>query len=554
MSQEKDLGPSDGLAAVPTVSHGQPRNETDVALDNERQMSIRDTFRFWPKAILFSFVISLSIIMEGYDTHLMSSFYAYPTFMERYGNQVDENGPLISAQWQTIIGNGVQVGSIIGLIINGFVTEWLGYRKTMVIAMTAMIGAIFIPFFSNGLPMFLAGALIQGIPWGIFQTLAVTYAADICPTALRAYMTSWINICWVIGQFIAVGILNGFIDRTDQWSYRIPFAIQWIWPVPIIVGTLFAPESPWWLVRHNRTEEAKESVRKLTSPESGVEFDLDAHMEMMRVTNQFEMEMSTGSHYWDCFRGSNLRRTEIACITWMTQSFCGVPFMGYGVQFMVQAGLNTKHSYALSLGQSGIGLFGCILAWFIMTWFGRRTMYLAGLSAMFTILMIMGFLGIPADTSGTSWAVGVLVIVMVFAFQLSVGPACYTIVAEIPSTRLRIKTVALARAFYNAGGFITNALMPQIVGRKAWNWGAKGGFFWAGITALFLVWTFFRMPEAKGLTYSELDLLFEHGVGARKFSQEAADVLKPQLQEVADRSEKVAQVEREERVERAFLA
>ncbi|CRK18757.1 hypothetical protein BN1723_011674 [Verticillium longisporum] len=264
-------------------------------------------------------------------------------------------------------------------------------------------------------------------------------------------------------------------------------------------------------------------------------------MEMMRVTNQFEMEMSTGAHYWDCFRGSNLRRTEIACVTWMTQSFCGVPFMGYGVQFMVQAGLNTKHSYALSLGQSGIGLFGCILAWFIMTWFGRRTMYLGGLSAMFAILMIMGFLGIPAETSGTSWAVGVLVIIMVFAFQLSVGPACYTIVAEIPSTRLRIKTVALARAFYNAGGFITNALMPQIVGRKAWNWGAKGGFFWAGITALFLVWTFFRMPEAKGLTYSELDLLFEHGVGARKFSQEAADVLKPQLQEVADRSEKVAE-------------
>lgn len=63
MSQEKDLGPSDGLAAVPTVSHGQ-RNETDVALNNERQMSVRDTFRFWPKAILFSFVISLSIIME----------------------------------------------------------------------------------------------------------------------------------------------------------------------------------------------------------------------------------------------------------------------------------------------------------------------------------------------------------------------------------------------------------------------------------------------------------------------------------------------------------
>lgn len=121
-----------------------------------------------------------------------------------------------------------QVGSIIGLVINGWITEWIGYRKTMIVSMIAMIAAIFIPFFSNGLPMFLAGGLVQGVPWGIFQTLAVTYAADICPLALRGYMTSWINICWVLGQLIAIGILNGFIDREDQWSYRIPFAIQWV--------------------------------------------------------------------------------------------------------------------------------------------------------------------------------------------------------------------------------------------------------------------------------------------------------------------------------------
>ncbi|WYZ44713.1 hypothetical protein EsH8_VIII_000029 [Colletotrichum jinshuiense] len=543
MAQDKAVG----AEAVPTVSHHHDnQGEAITAMQIERQMSVRDSLRFWPKAIMFSFVISLAIIMEGYDTNLMSNFYAFPAFKNRYGDQVDSKGvAVVSSRWQTIINNGVQVGSIIGLIINGFITERIGYKKTMVVSMVAMIGAVFIPFFSNGLPMFLAGALIQGIPWGIFQTLAVTYAADICPMSLRGYMTSWVNMCWVIGGLISSGMLRGLLKIDNQWGYRIPFAIQWVWPIPIIIGTLFAPESPWWLVRQNRLEEAKEAVRRLTSPQSGVHFDLDAHIEMMRLTNQFEIEVSSGSHYWDCFRGTDLRRTEIACMVWLTQSFCGVPFMGYGVQFMINAGLNDENGFTMGLVQNCIGLIGCIIAWYIMTHIGRRTLYLAGLGAMVVILIIIGGIGIPQGgdgASGRSWAVGALIIVMLFLFQLSVGPACYTLVAEMPSTRLRVKTVALARAFYNSGGFIVNALQPKIVGVNDWNWGARGGFFWAGIAMLFLLWTFFRLPEPFGLTYSEIDLLFEHRVGARHFSQEAADSLRPQLEEVANRQEKVTAV------------
>lgn len=59
--------------------------------------------------------------------------------------------------------------------------------------MLMMIGAIFIPFFSTGLPMYVAGQIVQGIPWGIFQSLAVTYAADICPLSLRHFMTAWVR-------------------------------------------------------------------------------------------------------------------------------------------------------------------------------------------------------------------------------------------------------------------------------------------------------------------------------------------------------------------------
>ena len=49
-------------------------------------------------------------------------------------------------------------------------------------------------------------------------------------------------MCWVIGGLFSTGVLTGLMKNTTQWGYRIPFALQWIWPIPIILATLLAPE------------------------------------------------------------------------------------------------------------------------------------------------------------------------------------------------------------------------------------------------------------------------------------------------------------------------
>ena len=101
-----------------------------------------------------------------------------------------------------------------------------------------MIGAIFIPFFAQNIQTLLAGEIIQGIPWGVFQTLTTAYAAEVSPVALRPYLCSYVNLCWVIGQLIASGVLRGILQWDSQWAYRVPFALQWLWPAPILVGTV----------------------------------------------------------------------------------------------------------------------------------------------------------------------------------------------------------------------------------------------------------------------------------------------------------------------------
>lgn len=188
------------------------------------------------------------------------------------------------------------------------------------------------------------------------QTITVTYASDVTPMVLRPYLTSYVNLCWVIGQFIAAGVLRGFLNRDDQWAYRVPFAIQWvsrekflsrlskatfrtreclpdtdirnlfsspsadlrfqIWPPIILVGVVLAPESPWWLVRHGRYDEARKALLSLTKAESGIPFDVDKQIAMIRATNELEKAMSEGTNYWDTFKGVDRRRTEITCMVW----------------------------------------------------------------------------------------------------------------------------------------------------------------------------------------------------------------------------------------------
>lgn len=229
---------------------------------------------------------------------------------------------------------------------------------------------------------------------------------------------------------------------------------------------------------------------------------------MMIHTNELEIQQSAGTSYWDCFKGIDLRRTELTVMTWVIQNSSGSPMIGWGTYFMNQVGLSAENAYSLGVAQSAMGFCGTVLSWFLMPHVGRRTLYLWGQIVMFIGLVIIGCLGIPHLQTSTGWAIGALMLMLTFVYDLTVGPVCYSLVAELPSTRLRIKTVGLARSTYIGTGIIIGLLQPRFMNPTAWNWGAKTAYFWAGCNILGLIWTFFRLPEPKGYVCSCL-LRFE---------------------------------------------
>lgn len=320
-------------------------------------------------------------------------------------------------------------------------------------------------------------------------------------------MTTYVNFCWGLGQVIGIGVIKSMLPRDDQWSYRIPYALQWMWPVPLLIGILLAPESPWWLVRKGRIDDAKKALLRLTSLDRETDFDADETIAMMVHTTALEEKITSGASYLDCFRGTDLRRTEIVCMAWAIQNLSGNAFSGYSTYFLEQAGLDPSKAYDFALGQYGINMGGVLGAWFLMSLgLGRRTLYLGGLCGLCTMLMIMGFLGlVPAEHRDKgALATGAMMIVWALFYQLTVGTVCYSLVAELSTRRLQIKTVVLGRNLYNIVGIVCSVLSPYMLNPGAWNWKNYTGFFWGGICFLCIIYTYFRFVPPLNIPISLL--------------------------------------------------
>ena len=119
--------------AVPNLA--ELSTDAKAGAESERKMSFREGVRLYPKAMFFSFGLSLAVIMEGYDTWLLGNFFGMEAFAKKYGAPAGIVDGVqtyqVSATWQTAISNSTATAQILGLFFNGIISERIGYRKTM---------------------------------------------------------------------------------------------------------------------------------------------------------------------------------------------------------------------------------------------------------------------------------------------------------------------------------------------------------------------------------------------------------------------------------------
>lgn len=159
-----------------------------------------------------------------------------------------------------------------------------------------------------------------------------------------------------------------------------------------------------------------------------------------------------------------------------------------------------------------------------MVKYGRRILFNSGLAVLVVLQLIIGILDcIPGRPSGAIWTEASLMLIWNFFYDVSIGPICFVLLGECSATRVRSKTIAAATAAQGTLGIAMTVAIPYMINPAQANMQGKLGFFFGGLAGLCLVWAFFRVPETKGRTYEELDILFHRKVPARKFKNYKLD-------------------------------
>jgi hypothetical protein len=317
--------------------------------------------------------------------------------------------------------------------------------------------------------------------------------------------------------------MKGTNTLNSSWAYRIPIATQWALPIFMLSLVYFCPDPPYWLCRKGRHEEAAQSLKRFATNK------VDTPLSLSNILETLHLEESTKQNqpnYLDCFRGTDLRRLVICMMAYNMQALTGnMLFISYAVYFFELAGLDSSNAFSMNLGLTALGFVGTCAAWPLLSYVGRRPSYLFGTISLATIMFLIGIIDFaPHSTPTPTWTQSSLMLLANLLYDTTIGPLCYVLLTEVPSTRLRGLTIALSTVSVQVISIIFAVAIPYAMNTDEGDWRGKVGFVFAGLGGLCTVWCFFCLPETRGRTFGELDVLFEGGVGSRGFGAHRFDV------------------------------
>ncbi|KAJ5762026.1 uncharacterized protein N7511_005408 [Penicillium nucicola] len=508
------------------VQHSEVLTSQDLmndALDGENrehEMGVWAAVQKHPWACFWAFTMCFTIVMESFDMFLNGNFVALAAFQREYGVKIAEDTYSIPTKWQSALFQSGQCGAFVGVFMAGPITNKFGYRWTTIFALILMNATIFISFFANSLTLLVVGQALEGVPWGFFIANSPAYASEIVPMSLRGACTATLQMSWSIGSIIVAAATYSYNKRDDQWAWRVPLALQWIFPTPLLILIFLAPESPWWLIRRGRKKEALRSIERLgaNSPEHAQQ-----SLAMMERTVEIEAQMGGSPSLLDLLKGTDLRRTIITCLMYASQNFAGNLIANQATFFFEQAGISHDRAFQLNLINSCLQFVANGISWVFTAYFGRRTIYLWGTATNITLLFILGICASIHQTPATSYAQAVLGIIISFVFAGTLGPISYTIISETSSVRLRALSTGVGRAAYYVAEIPMIYLASQMLNTTGWNLAGKCGYVWGGTACVCWMMAYFFLPELKNRSYRESDILFNRKVPARDFKKTIID-------------------------------
>jgi sugar porter (SP) family MFS transporter len=440
--------------------------------------------------MLVCMVAALAGLLFGYDTGVISG--AIGPLEQRFA---------LSPRGVGWVASCALLGCIFGAASAGTISDRFGRKKLLIISAVLFLVSALGTALPRNLTEFIIFRFIGGLGVGAASLTSPMYIAEISPARIRGRMVS-VNQFAIVSGFLVVYFANYFIalGREEAWivesGWRWMFGSESIPASLLLVFAFFVPESPRWLTKQNRSDEALGILSRV----DGAQY---AQTELLEIKDAIAYE--SGS-IRQLFQPGMKIVLVIGIVLAILQQVTGInAVLYYAPEIFKNLGSKTQTALLQTVVVGAVNIGFTIVAIWLVDRLGRRPLMLIGAAGMGVTLLSLGF---AFHFNQTGLWVLLFVLAYIGCFAMSLGPVTWVILSEIFPTGIRGRAMAIATVILWISCFVVSQTFPMMDKNEWLVEKFHHGFsFWVYaafcvLEALF-VWRF--VPETKGKTLEEIE-------------------------------------------------
>jgi len=426
-------------------------------------------------------ITALGGLLFGYDTGVVSGALL---FLHR------SFGPVSSFD-KELVTSLLLVGAVVGALGAGRVADAIGRRPTLLITAVVFIVGVLAAALSPSLGVLIAMRFVIGLAVGSASQTVPLFIGEAAPPAMRGALVSFNQLALTIGILVSFLIDYGLAGSAD---WRLMFGLAAIPAALLFVGMLIQDESPHWLIRKGRVEEARRVLAKVRPPD---QVDQEVADVQSLDTNR--------SRWQDVFAPAVRKVLVVGVILAVLQQVTGINTIIYYLPTLLKgAGFGSDASLLANVGNGAINVGFTVLAIMLIDRLGRRPLLITGLCGMTIGLVVVAveFLG-GSHLSGVTADIAVGAFFFYTAsFAIGLGPVFWLLISEIYPVDIRGQAMSAATmANWGANFVVTVSFLTLLSAIHG-----DGTFFLFAFLSLGAVlYCVLRVPETKGRSLEQIE-------------------------------------------------
>ena len=430
-------------------------------------------------------VAALGGLLFGYDTAVISGAVGYLT--EHFA---------LSAGWKGWAVSCALVGCVFGAAGAGVLSDWLGRKRVLMIAAVLFTISAIGASLPRDLWEFVIARLLGGFAIGAASMLSPLYIAEVAPARIRGRLVS-LNQLAIVGGMVVVYFVNSCIAQMgdDVWNQTVGW--RWMFgfgalPAVVFQALLFlVPESPRWLTKQGRQDEAMAILARVSGPDQ-------ARLQMDEIHSTLATESgSIGQLFQPGIRVA----LTIAVVLAVLQQITGINVvLYYAPEIFKTAGLKATQAIGDTVIVGIVNAAFTLVAIWVVDRLGRKPLLLIGSVGMGLSLALLGRAFYRENFEGP-WVL-VFTLAYVASFAMALGPVVWVVMAEIFPTAIRGRAMSIATVCLWIACYLVSQTFPWMLEQLG---GALTFWFYAAVCAVALVFVAACVPETKGKTLEEIE-------------------------------------------------